>query len=382
MLSFLKLESFGNIPQLLQISHNIVNSKKGDAVILSSWSKDVDCGKASCVFTTDNAVFSKFHQDGIASVLLNGIPPLDDGDIILYSEKDCKFTVLYSVKAKHNILFLTSVCNENCIMCPEPPRKDEIEYIQIAHEIINSIKTPPQSITITGGEPTIRTEDLITILKHISKDWAETSTMILTNGQLLSNEFVNKIKSANEKVSFGVPLYADCESIHDSIVGRKGSFSRTVSGLLELSKIKCFVEIRILLMQQNVRRLSKTISYISRNLPFVSRVVIMGLEPAGKARNCWQDIFIDPVECHKELSDCYRIAINNGIPICFYNFQRCTLPEVLRTSLELSISDWKQYYISECSNCIGKNACSGFFSSQNTTEFRSKGISPLKNVSK
>ena len=43
-----------------------------------------------------------------------------------------------------------------------------------------------------------------------------------------------------------------------------------------------------------------------------------------------------------------------------------------------SISDWKNEYIKECSECIKKHECGGFFSSQVLYK-RSQNIKPVLN---
>ena len=376
MISIPILSISGEGPSLLRVNHDIHKAGPSEVIVLSKWNEIVPSQKVGCVLTTDDNVSSRLRDTGIRSILVSHIPPIDDGDILQILDLESQIIVLYSEGAEHNVLFLTSRCTCNCLMCPEPPRKDDRNYPALATNIVDLVKRPPQNITLTGGEPTLLGKDLVRLVEHIRTAWPSSSIMILTNGQMLKDyHFVEELCSKdNSDLGFGIPLYADCEIIHDKIVRRPGAFSETLSGLLALNSANCFVEVRVVLLKQNLPRLARIVEYIGRNLPFVSRVVLMGLEPTGHARDSWDSIFIDPVECSQELLGMLTASRRCGVPLRLYNFQLCTLPKELVPLACSSISEWKRIFLPTCAFCQMRGSCAGFFSSQDSKRFLSKGL--------
>ena len=47
--------------------------------------------------------------------------------------------------------------------------------------------------------------------------------------------------------------------------------------------------------------------------------------------------------------------------VSLYNFPLCTIPDFYRKYAVRSISDWKQKYLDECTGCVEKDYCGGFF---------------------
>ena len=83
-------------------------------------------------------------------------------------------------------------CNSNCIMCTaimpypkkiEPPSTDQvIQTIQ---------RSDDDTITITGGEPTLR-DDIIYILKYINHKYPSRKIKIITNSRMYNYpEYLN-----------------------------------------------------------------------------------------------------------------------------------------------------------------------------------------------
>ena len=52
-----------------------------------------------------------------------------------------------------------------------------------------------------------------------------------------------------------------------------------------------------------------------------------------------------------------------GIKVSIYNTPLCLIPEAIRRYSVRSISDWKNDYLDDCTECCAKQQCGGFFSS-------------------
>ena len=77
----------------------------------------------------------------------------------------------------------------------------------------------------------------------------------------------------------------------------------------------------------------------------------MGLEITGYTRANLEDLWIDPWNT-KILSEAVNILNDYNVPVSVYNYQlRLINKDVYKFNVQ-SISDWKNEYIKECSECI------------------------------
>ena len=370
----------GYLPEnkLYRVRHSSSVSGLGDIVIANPGYRPAVLNGAAYL-VRDNATYEAITVSGAHVLRAFDFPPLDDGDLLLYEPNSRKCLVLYSSRSEHNALFVTARCNCRCQMCPQPPAADETDHVELANEIIRLADSPPAYITVTGGEPTLTGSRLVELVSNISQNWPTTTPTLLTNARLLSNHrYASQLVQASERrIRFGVPLYGDSATLHDSIVGVPGAFSETVGGLLNLAANKSFIELRVVVQKRNIARLGKIVSFVGRNLPFVSRIALMAMEPQGWARTAWGDLWPDPVDYHVELIDAAETAERMAIPLLLFNYQLCVLPSSLRPLARCSISDWKNVFIRECGSCSARAHCAGFFQSQNNPEHISRGVTPL-----
>mgnify|MGYP003391949290 FL=1 len=87
------------------------------------------------------------------------------------------------------------------------------------------------------------------------------------------------------------------------------------------------------------------------------------METTGIAEENLANLWIDPFDYNKQLSEAVEILDNRGIRPLIYNAQLCVLPEHLRGFAANAISDWKDTYLPECSTCRLRNCCGGLFES-------------------
>ena len=85
------------------------------------------------------------------------------------------------------------------------------------------------------------------------------------------------------------------------------------------------IELRVVLLRQNYKRLNDLVEFIYRNLPFVVHIAFMGMEYRGRAESNFDEVSIDAIEYKSELFNAVKI------------------------------------YLSKCENCIKKEKCSGIF---------------------
>src|SRR6516162_2281882 len=173
----------------------------------------------------------------------------------------------------------------------------------------------------------------------------------------------------------GIPLYAAVDHIHNYVVQAEGAFDDTVLGILKLKDRGGRVEVRVVLHAITVPRIVETSRWIARNLPFVDHVALMGMENTGFALANEKSLWIDPMDYREALSDGVHALAATGMNVSVYNLPLCVLERSIWPYAVQSISDWKNGYVEECTECVEKDNCSGFFTS-GRPRF-SRGITPI-----
>ena len=276
---------------------------------------------------------------------------IDIGDIVQFNPSGSS-VVVYEKSSKSNALFLTERCNSRCIMCPQPPQTHG-DYVDLSIATAQLIKDEIATIGITGGEPTIAWNGLIQLLSVLNSCHPNCRIELLTNGRKFHQYHkANELSETNNhNIIACIPLYSDVSSIHDTIVGVKGAFWQTVEGIYNLERFEIPVELRIVVLKQNYERLNAWAEFVYRHFPFVNHIAIMGLESIGYARDNIDMVWIDPVDYTEGLLRAVRTLRRQGMQISIYNHQLCTIPQSIWGYSKQSISEWKKFFLNDCSNC-------------------------------
>jgi len=302
------------------------------------------------------------------------------GDVVRLVEGSSRVSVLYRRGSNSNTLMATERCNSLCLMCSQPPKNVEDQWL--VDEMIATIPLIDRGETqlgISGGEPTLLGDDLAAVINHARLHLPTTELHILSNGRRFSDKgFARAICSVpHPRVQWGIPIYSDCPEIHNYIHQSEGAWHETMNGLYNLAEFGASIELRVVVQHSNVERLGELAYYIFRNLTFVHHVAFMGLEPMGFAKRNYEHIWVDPVDCVEPLRDAVFYLSNRGMSVSIYNYPLCTMPKDLWPYCHKSISDWKNIYLPECDECDAKHLCAGFFRTVGP-KWLSRAIRPLK----
>lgn len=282
------------------------------------------------------------------------------------------------INSNDNVLFITSQCNNRCLMCCQPPNNnDDLERNYIKNiALVNSAPLSLPSLGITGGEPTLLGDKLFTLINHIKEKLPDTEIHLLTNGRAFADlNYTKKLmQCGTEKILLGIPIHSDCSIDHDYITQTIGSFDETMLGLYNLERCGFDIELRIVLNKITCQRLSQIANFIYRNLPFVRYVAFMGIEYTGYTMKNHKLVWIDPLEYQSELENAVCELSRWGIDVSVFNLPHCVLSKALWKFSVKSISDWKNEYAEFCDECSMKNECCGLFS---TSRKHSIGLRPI-----
>lgn len=307
-----------------------------------------------------------------------------DGDVITVSERG-RIHRNFRVLSKNNAFLVTEACNNYCVMCPQPPKSVKENSPGLQSEkitrVLNLLSSEeyPDTLCLTGGEPTMLGDELIEIVGNIAGKMPYTLIHLLTNGRYFYyQDYVKQLScAAKGNLLVGVPLFAHVAEIHDYVVQQKGAFEQTVAGLLHCYKYGIPVELRVVLHKQTIPYLVQLAEFITRNLFFVKHVALMGMENMGLAKLNRDELYIDPVNYKDELSQAVEVLSLYGIDTRIFNLPLCVVNHDVHDKCAQSISDFKNIYYPTCNECTKKEKCCGFFSSSNEKFFLTQTLRPF-----
>ena len=324
---------------------------------------------------------SELSQGENYKILSDNYNYLDNNDIVRLSADGKAIRVLFRTSSPHNTILLTEQCNHYCLMCSQPPKDiDDSWILDDVEQLIPLIPRDTSGIGFTGGEPTYDKKRFLKILGLTKNYLPNTAIHVLSNGRsFIDLKFTQEYSLLDHHdIMIGIPIYSDDPSLHDYIVQAEGAFDETIRGILNLKKLNQKVEIRVVLHKLTIPRLKKLCEYIARKLLFVDHVALMGLEMMGFTRANLDELWIDPYEYKDELSAAVKILSGYGITTSVYNHQLCLVNADIKPHYVKSISDWKNEFAPECTDCSKTNECGGFFSSGIKFKY-SSNLRPFKN---
>jgi His-Xaa-Ser system radical SAM maturase HxsC len=328
-------------------------------------------------YLTRAVIDSGSHAD--VYFLGNEFAYLGAGDIVRIEPDRRAMAVLYRRSSAFNSMLVTERCDNYCVMCSQPPKERVDDWL--ADELFKAIplmSPGTREIGITGGEPALLGEKLVTLINRLARYLPQTAVHVLSNGRAFADEdFARAMGSIRHPdLMVGIPLYGALPEQHDYIVQRRGAYDQTIRGILNLKRHGVRVELRFVVHAETHARLPSFARFVARNLVFVDHLALMGLELMGFARANLAALWIDPLDYQPELVEAAGILERAGIPLSIYNHQLCVLDSRLHHLARRSISDWKNCYFDECGECALQGECGGFFASSSLR--RSRGITAVE----
>ena len=310
---------------------------------------------------------SSFEGSRISLRIQHSEPTLLDGDVLLVVPQKKIAHRLIRSSSPDNTMVFTEDCDERCLMCSQPPVPGRGENSDL---LKTAVLLAPDNMTIgiSGGEPTLFKYQLFQFLEFAQTHRPDLAFHILSNAQHIEQKDLPFLRSLNhKKVTWGIPLYSDRPEEHDKIVQKQGAFLRLQDSLSVFCKSGSAIEMRTVVLKENVLQLPKIADFLSVFAPFICQWSIMQLENIGYARQRWDSLFFDTSIDFFSISEAIGLASIYNINPRLFNFPLCTVPEIYHPFAVSSISDWKVKFIDECEDCAKRDHCSGFFGWENST---------------
>lgn len=343
---------------------------------LESITSDYDC----LVIKNDVSYFQSDRYI-VPNENINKIAFLADGDIVTVDSRGVVFR-LFSAEENDATIYLTGHCNSNCVMCPCSDNERKLseglddEWMQL---YLAMLPSDLRHIIVTGGEPTLRLDTFMKVIKYIGKRFPNIDALLLTNGRSLAYprlaDFL--LQNAPKNLIVGIPLHGDNQDLHDKITRARGSFQQTDLGIKNLLQRKMNVELRIVVTRLNLDNLYDIAKRICRDYSTVKVVNFVGLETRGNCAVNLKDVYINYREVFEHSKMAIKVLIASGIEVGLYNFPLCMVDEGYWKLCKRSISPEKVRYTSQCITCSVRNICGGFFNT--TLSMVKPGVNPINN---
>lgn len=291
----------------------------------------------------------------------------NSGDIIVINEYGV-ISRLFDSSEGDATIYLTGVCNSNCIMCPTSDYERK-NYRGMSDQwmmrYVEMLPADAGHISVTGGEPTMRTELFFQIMALLAERFQEIEVLLLTNGRsFASREMTSRLmKKCPAYLKAAVPVHGPDAKLHDSITQAPGSFRQTKAGIRHLLANGIAVEIRIVVSALNLRSLSETAAMIVESFPDVSIVNFVGLETLGNCAKNLSRVYVDYRESFRYIKPAVDLLAAAGVNVSLYNYPLCTVERGYWGLCRKSITPSKVRFAEDCARCAVRPICGGYFES-------------------
>ncbi len=305
-------------------------------------------------------------ESNMPTIIVDDLDRYPNGTVMNISDRNFG-SILFNPLSNDNSLFCTNNCDNECIMCSQPPKaEDDYAYFHSRNmKVVNLINSECEVLGITGGEPLFNPLLFKELLSYVSFRLPNTNLNILSNGRAFSDQQVAKTVGdiSTKRCLWEIPIHSDSPALHDLIAGKEGSFLDTLSGLYNFSKTRPRILIRHIIQKSNINRLYKFSQFITKYVPFIEAVSFMGLEYVGYAKRNFPDVHTDILSDQQELSRAIELLLIAGVSVSIFNIPLCMLKKALWEYSYKSIDKHKRYYLPICDQCSVKDNCGGIFKS-------------------
>lgn len=187
--------------------------------------------------------------------------------------------------ATKGLLRLTMACNERCPFCNVPVEdyaKPTPELQAVLDEVDAAIASGEQTLTISGGEPTLYRDRLLQVVAR-ARAGGVPFVEIQTNAVLIDDGYARALSDAGATSAF-VSLLSDDAAHHDFLAGLDGAFQRCLDGIDALTAANIAVTLNPVIARRTQDRVAAYVDFVARRLPAVRTISLSAVQPHGRAR--------------------------------------------------------------------------------------------------
>lgn len=196
----------------------------------------------------------------------------------------------------------------------------ELDTQEVKNRILASAKRKTETITFTGGEPTIR-KDLPELIRFAKKLGMRVE--LQTNGVLLDDrDLAEEIAHAGVDL-VAVSLHSHKEEVSEKLTNSTKTYRRTMRGIKNITKLCKNVHISHVINSMNYKDLCDFVIFTQKELPGISCIYFGFVRPNGNTlKNKWAVPKISDVDLdvYKAFDYCKANGIQfgaEGLPLCY-----------------------------------------------------------------
>lgn len=226
---------------------------------------------------------------------------------------------------------LTKRCQNNCVFCynvwkeEEGYPQNELSVDETKVVIENAIEgSGCKNIGLSGGEPLLK-KGIFEIASFISSRGV--SPILITNGKLLTAEAVAMAIDSGI-IYFEISLHSDDRAVHDSLVGRGGSFDEAIDAILNIRNAGGQMYTVFVATKKNIETFKSLVELNA--LLGVKWILFNRVACGGSCLTDWVSLTPSPADIRRALDESvpvaekYKIGLSAGvqIPPCLIDLSR------------------------------------------------------------
>ncbi len=216
-------------------------------------------------------------------------------------------------------------------------------------------------VPITGGEPTIHPR-FIDIITKIRSDFPTNRMAISSNGRrFFYPSFVNEVSKIDYMI-WQIAVHGWNSDIHDAVTRAPGSFEQTTKGidnLLQRKNPTHEIEVRIIVLKQNYRHLSRICEFVYNRFPSINRIVIIYQEIEGVCEDNFKLVNITHEEARGSVESAAKKWGKIFNDFRLYHFPLCTLSPEFWKYIWRTLRPEEVFHPPLCEECLCKEYCLG-----------------------
>lgn len=289
---------------------------------------------------------------------------------------------------KRAYLAICYLCNENCLFCPCSQKEKTEKMITDIQELIHTVNLLETQgitdVTISGGEPTLHPH-FVELVKYIQQKGMDIT--ILTNSERFHDNvfLLNFIREIDvNRIKIITTLHSSEANEHEQANQTKGSFERSVKGLLSLSDYGVRIIIKHCVTKANYKDLKDFYMFIDSTFKLNVDVQLCSIDYCGIPKNQLINEMLSFVDLRPYLEEVfdYHISMKDkgfnrnlyciNMPLCssdviywdYFSKKRKVMYNAYKdphNEKMVSISNNVGINDTFCENCKAKSICSGTY---------------------
>lgn len=273
-------------------------------------------------------------------------------------------------------------CNNNCIMCSNYFVRNIDEGERTFSSMLSRVKEKepePKEITFTGGEPFLN-PGIFDLIDRFRNLYPKTRINILSNGRLFYYpKYCAKLKKHfDSNMQLAVSICGHSSKVHDSVTLTKNSFVQTAKGIKNLLKQGIPIELRVIVLQQNVKHLEAIANYVSKNFKGINYVVFIFVDLVSNAVKNKKLVAVKYTKTIPYLAKSLNVLKKNNVDFRLYHFPLCILPAEYWKNSWVSVERSKIKPTAKCKKCTCSKECvgilKGYYNIFGDAEFKAKKV--------